>query len=242
MKGFPFKKAGFFILAFWAVSASAWSGQEIYLSLSPNQHYRVVVHQEVLRRVGDQVFFQYPIEVVNVRDRRHFPVQSGSSPFIQETNQGTFQVNWDSIHFDWAKESDRFFFQLEVIEGTWRTYYVDIPKAQAKDITPLLEAGIEDKISGKNWSCGTPQTQLLEWLKPDLAVFKLSSICGKDQPIPNEKYSDFNYTVLFDTTQGAVVSDCLDCKDEKASKKFYKYWQSTQVTPTPTPDETPSAE
>jgi hypothetical protein len=243
MKGFFSQKAGLFLFAFWAVSSSLCADdQQIYVSLSPNGHYRVIVSQEIMRRVDDQVFFQYPIEVVNVRNHRHFTIQSGSAPFIHETDQGTFTIDWDLIHFDWAKDSGQFFFQLEVIEDVWRTYYVNIAREQVTDITPLLEAGILDKVSGKNWSCGTPQINLLQWLKPDLAEFKLSSICGKDMPIPNEKFSDLNYTVLFDTTKRTVVSDCLNCKDEKASKKFLKYWQSTQVTPTPTPDETPGAE
>src|SRR5580658_866358 len=145
MKGFFSQKAGLFLFAFWAVSSSLWADdQQIYVSLSPNGHYRVVVSQEIMRRVDDQVFFQYPIEVVNVRNHRHFAIQSGSAPFIHETDQGTFTIDWDLIHFDWAKDSGQFFFQLEVIEDTWRTYYVSIAREQVTDITPLLEAGILD--------------------------------------------------------------------------------------------------
>ncbi|MGH7739346.1 MAG: hypothetical protein ACREL1_04295, partial [bacterium] len=60
----------------------ALAGQEIYLSTSPDNHYRVVVHQEIMRRIDDQIFFRYPIDLVNVRTDAHFKIQSGSAPFI----------------------------------------------------------------------------------------------------------------------------------------------------------------
>jgi hypothetical protein len=237
-----FLQIGACLLLFSAPALPLHADQEIYLSVSPNNHYRVVVRQEIMRRVDDQVFFRYPIEVVDTRTQAHFKIQSGSAPFIHETDNGTFQVDWDLVHFDWNPDSRQFFFQLQVIEGLWRTYHVNILKQTALDITPLLEAGVQDQFAKDNPTCGTPATAFKEWMKPTLAVFELSSVCGKDKPIPNKKFSELTYTVLFDTKTQTVVSDCEDCADKKSGKKFNRYWLSTQVTPTPTPDETPGAE
>jgi hypothetical protein len=231
--------AGLFLLG--ASAFPLHAEQEIYLSVSPDNHYRVVVRQEIMRRVDDQVFFRYPIEVVDTRTQAHFKIQTGSAPFIHETANGTFQVDWDLARFDWNPQSRQFFFQLQVIEGLWRTYFVSIPKQQSLDITPLLEAGIQDQFAKADPDCATPSTAFLEWMKPNLAVFELSSICGKDK-LPNKQFSQLTYTVLFDTKKQVVVSDCKDCADKKSVNKFDKYWLSTQVTPTPTPDETPGAE
>jgi hypothetical protein len=237
-----FLKAGAGLFFLLAPVLSVQADQEIYLSVSPNNHYRVVVRQEIMRRVDDQVFFRYPIEVVDTRTGAHFKIQSGSAPFIHETDNGTFQVDWSLVRFDWDKESRQFFFQLQVIEGLWHTYYVNIPRQRVLDITPILEAGLLDQFAKDQPSCGTPDTVFAGWMKPTMAVFELSSICGKDKPIPNKKFSQLTYTVLFDTKKEAVVSDCQNCADKKSAKKFDHYWLSTQVTPTPTPDETPGAE
>src|SRR5271154_5025518 len=114
-------------LLFSAWQGTAHAGQEIYLSLSPNERYRVVVDQVLDRRVGDHLFFRYPISLVNARNQnRHFEIKDGGTPLIKETDKGTFTVHWHSIRFDWAPDSLKFFVYLEVIEGTWKTYFVDI--------------------------------------------------------------------------------------------------------------------
>lgn len=231
--------AGLAFAGLWAMPALA--GQEIYLSVSPYNHYRVVVHQEIMRRIDNQIFFRYPIDLVDVRTGSRFKLQSGSAPFIQETPAGTFQVDWDLAHFDWDKDGRRLFFQLEVIEGLWRTYWVDIPRQKAVDITPILEAGLQEKFKNDT-GCGTPKTKFLGWMKPDLAMFELDSICGKDKPIPNQEFSALGYRVLFDTKKDSVVSNCMNCSPKKSQAKFERYWKSTQVTPTPTPDQTPGDE
>ncbi len=237
-----FWSAGFVLFLLGLFNRPALADQAIYLSLSPDNHYRVVVRQAILRRVDDQVFFRYPIEVVNVKTGAHFKIQTGSAPFIHETDNGTFQVDWDLIRFTWDKESRQFFFQLQVIDGLWRTYYVNIPRQSALDITPLLEAAVADQFAKDHPGCGTPDTNFLGWQKPPMAAFELSSTCGKDKPIPNHKFSKWTYTVLFDTKKEKVVSDCENCGEAKSLKKFDRYWLSTQVTPTPTPDEAPGAE
>ena len=246
MKAFNWKLGLWMMGALFALlsplAPAARAGQEIFLSVSPDTRYRVVVHQEILRRVDDQIFFRYPIEVVDVRRHTHFKIQTGSAPFIQETASGTFGVDWQLIRFAWDTKSQEFFFQLQVIEGLWRTYAVNIPRETSTDITPLLEAGIQDQFDKDHPGCGTPETRFVQWVKPHLALFKLVSTCGKDKPIPNSKFSELSYQALFDTQKGKVVSDCLNCADPKALKQFNRYWLSTQVTPTPTPDETPGAE
>ena len=49
--------------------------------------------------------------------------------------------------------------------------------------------------------------------------------------------------VVFDAKKQKVAKQCLDCNLKKAETTAWKYFQTTQVTPTPTPvpEETPGA-
>lgn len=222
------------------------ASQEIYLSESPNTRYRVVIDQIIDRRIGndpDKVFFKYIISLVNVRNpKHHFEILQGGSPLVQETDKHTFQVHWDSIHFDWAKDSLKFFVQLEVIEGTWRTYFVDINSGKTKDITSDIEQALKDKIDFHGWDCEQPKVEVVKWTKPHLAFLRLTSICGKNRKEENNKLFYLKDSVLFDALKGVVVSECMDCDEEKASKVFDKYFIQSIPTPTPTPEETPTAQ
>jgi len=241
---------------FWG---TAQAGQQLYLSESPNGRYRVVIEQLIDHRVGDKVFFRYSLELVNARNlKHHFEILQGGSPLVHETDKGTFQVSgepnpapppspndlfddhWASIRFSWAKDSLKFFVRLEVIEGTWKTYFVDINSGKTSDITSDLESGLAEKVDSKEWDCQQPKVELLKWTKPHLAFLKLTSICGKSKEKENNKLFYLTDSVLFDTLQAKVVSHCRDCKDEKSLKTFDKYFISTIPTPTPTPEETPT--
>lgn len=224
-----------------SVPVTSYAGQEIYLSNSPNGRYRVIVEQVIDRRVGDRVFFRYPLLLENTKDlRRHFEMMDGGSALIQETDNQTFKVDFDAVRFDWAKDSLKFFVHLQTIPGTWKTYFVNINTGKALDVTEDIEAGLYKKVEG--WGCQQPKVELVKWVKPHLAFLKLTSICGKDNDQENKKLFYERDSVLFDTTLGQVVSHCLECKDDGATKKFEKYYLSTIPTPTPTPEETPTAQ
>lgn len=219
---------------------TAQAGQQIYLSTSPNGKFRVVIEQVLERRVGDQIFFRYPLLVVNTRNpKRHFEIRDGGSPLVQETDKETFKINWESFHFDWAKDSEKCFLRLEVIEGTWKTFYVSVTNGKTRDITADLEQGLVSRADFHDWGCEQPKVEVVKWTKPYLAFFKLISICGKDKETENKKLFYSSDSVLYDTQKEMVVSDCGDCKDEKSLKKFDKYFITTIPTPTPTPEETP---
>jgi hypothetical protein len=234
-----FKSFGVLVIAL-LLAGTAQAGQQIYLSTSPSGKFRVVIEQVLERRVGDQVFFRYPLMVVNTRNpKRHFEIRDGGSPLVQETDKGTFKINWDSFHFDWAKDSEKFFLRLEVIEGTWNTFFVSVTNGKTQDITADLEKGLVGKADFHDWGCEQPKVELVTWTKPYLAFLKLTSICGKDKTKENPKLFYSSDSVLYDTQKEMVVSDCGDCKDEKSLKKFDKYFIASIPTPTPTPEETP---
>ncbi len=222
---------------------SVRAGQQVYLSQSPNNRYRIMVEQIIDRRVGEKVFFRYPISLVNSKNGRHFEIQEATTPLVRETERQTFQVHWDSIHFDWAKDSLKLFIRLEIIEGTWRTLFVDVNKGTTTDITADLEQFMVQRVDFHDWACQEPTTvQVVQWTKPYLAFLKVIDICGKDKEKENKTLFYMNDSLLFDTHLGKAVTHCADCKDEKALKVFEKYFQSTQATPTPTPEETPAAQ
>ena len=248
------------LLFFSALPRAVQAGQQLYLSESPNGKYRVIIEQAIDRRVGDKIFFRYSLDLVNSRNtKHHFEILQGGSPLVHETEKGTFQVyaepnpapvpspndmfddHWASIRFSWAKDSLKFFVRLEVIEGSWKTYFVDVNSGKTADITADLESGLADKVNAKDWDCQQPKVELLNWTKPHLAFLKLTSICGKKKVVENEKLFYLTDSVLFDTLKAKVVSHCRDCKDEKSLKSFDKYFISTIPTPTPTPEETPTA-
>lgn len=225
------------------------AGQQVFLNTSPNNRYRIYVEQEIDRRVGDRIFFRYPISLVNVkRPGHHFWILDAGSPLIQETERGTFKVRRDvtnpaelsSIHFDWSLDSLKVFIHLEVIRGIWKTYFVNINTGTTTDITADLEKYLVVKTEA--WDCEEPKVELVQWTKPDLAFFRLTSTCHK-----NKERADVNVffqkdSVLFDTVKGKVVSDCMGCKDDNSVKVFDKYYLKTIPTPTPTPEETPVAQ
>lgn len=229
--------------------SKAPAGQQVYLSTSPNERYRVYVEQVIDRRIGDQIFFRYPISLVNVRKPdRHFFILDAASPLITETDKQTFKVKWggtdplqpSSILFDWAPDSLKFFIRVEVIEGFWRTYFVDVNTGKTKDVTADLEKSLVAEIGKED--CEDPQVSLFDWTEPHLAFLKLISYCGKSREKLNDKHFDEEVSVLFDTDQGKVVSHCINCKDKSAYNKFEKYYIKSIPTPTPTPEETPTAQ
>lgn len=231
----------------WAGAARA--GQEVYLSTSPNNRYRIYVEQDIARRVGDRIFFRYPLMLVNVRrPDHHFWILDAGSPLIQETDTGTFKLHWDetnptepsSIHFDWSPDSLKVFIHLEVIEGTWKTYYVDVNTGKTMDITADLEQYLVQKTSG--WACEAPKIQLVKWTKPNMAFFRLTSTCGKNKEKLNDNFFYQTDSVLFDTEKDKTVDDCMGCKDDKSVNVFDKYYLKSLPTPTPTPEETPVAQ
>jgi hypothetical protein len=227
------------------------AGQQAYLSESPNGRYRVLVEQVLDRRVDDHIFFRYPIILENIEnlDRRFETVDAGPS-LVHETDKKTFEIEWDNsnppqlkaVRFDWAPDSLKYFMHLEVLEGVWKTYFVDIHKGTTTDITADLEAALSSKVDFHHWDCQQPQFQLVQWTQPYLAFFKLTSICGKDKEKENHDLFYANDSVLFDTQQVKTVSDCSNCNDEKALKKFDEYYIKSLPTPTPTPEETPTTE
>jgi hypothetical protein len=225
------------------------AGQQVYLSTSPNERYRVYVEQVIERRIGDKVFFRYPISLVNVRKPdRHFFILDAGSPLITETNKQTFKVKWggtdplqpSSILFDWAADSLKFFIRIEVIEGTWRTYFVDVNTGKAKDVTGDLEKTLVEEIGKED--CQQPKIEVADWTKPHLAFLKLTSFCGRSNKSLNDKHFNEEVSVLFDTDKGEVVEHCVNCKDKSAYKRFDKYYIKSIPTPTPTPEETPTAQ
>lgn len=241
----------FLFLTLWMVLAPspAPAGQQVFLSTSPNERYRVYVEQVIERRIGDQVYFRYPISLVNVRKpERHFFILDAGSPLITETDKQTFKVKWGgtdplqpaSILFDWAADSLKFFMRVEVIEGTWKTYFVDVNSGSTKDVTGDLEKALVAEIGQED--CEQPKVEVMGWTKPYLAFLKLTSYCGKSSEKINDKHFNEEVSVLFDTEKGEVVSHCTNCKDKSAYKKFDKYFIKSIPTPTPTPEETPTTQ
>jgi hypothetical protein len=228
---------------------NTWAGQQVYLSESPNGKYRVLVEQAVDRRVGDRIFFRYPIRLINSKNpKRHFEIRDAAPPLVQETEKGTFQVRWDgadsrepsSIRFNWSPDSLRFFMGLEVIKGTWKTFFVDVNTGITRDITMDLQKELVGKTDSKGWDCEQPRIQFVQWTKPHLAFLKLTSVCGKSREMANEGHFFLRDSVLFDTLEGRTVLHCLDCKDEVALLKFELHFLKSLPTPTPTPEETPT--
>lgn len=227
------------------------AGQQVYLSESPNGKYRVFIEQVIERRVGDRIFFRYPITLVNTKNlRRHFEIRDGGSPLVQETEKGTFKIRWDgadsrepsSIHFYWSPDSLRFFMGLEVIQDSWKTFFVDVNTGKTTDITPDLEGNMVGKIDFHKWDCEQPRVQFVKWTEPHLAFLKLTSVCGKNRGKENEKLFFMRDSILFDTIQYKVVQHCMDCEDHQASRQFQDYFTGTIPTPTPTPEETPTVQ
>jgi len=178
---------------------------------------------------------------VNIhKPQHHFEVRDAGSPLILETERGTFKVNWSSVRFDWAPDSQKFFMTLEILKGTWRTLFVDLDKGSHLDVTADLESGLNDKADFHDWGCEPPRFEVVTWTKPTLAFLKLTSLCGKNKDKENNKQFFLADSVLFDTLKAKVVTQCMDCKDEKSLKVFEKYYQKSIPTPTPTPEETPT--
>jgi hypothetical protein len=242
MKGF-FKYALILLLVLGALKQAVQAGQQIYLSESPNGRYRVLVEQAIARRVQDHIFFRYPLILQNTHNSdRQFRILDGSSPLIRETPKGTFQLHWESARFDWSKDSLKLFIHLEVIEGSWKTYFVDINSGKTVDVTAEIQKNLVSKVDFHDWDCQQPKVQVVQYIEPTLVFIKLTSICGKHKEKENAKLFYSSDSVLFDTVKQKIVSNCMECKDEKSLKKFNKYYLSTIPTPTPVPEETPTTE
>jgi hypothetical protein len=247
-----FKKL-FLVLSFLGTvfPLSLWAGQQAYLSQSPNGRYRILVEQVLDRRVDDNIFFRYPVILENIENPdRRFETADGGPILVHETDKKTFEIEWDNgnpprlkaVRFDWAPDSLKYFMHLEVLDGIWKTYFVDINKGTTTDITSDLEQALSDRIDSHSWDCQQPQFQLVQWTQPYLAFFKLTSICGKNKEKENHELFYANDSVLFDTQQVKSVSECSECKDESALKKFSNYYNKSLPTPTPTAEETPTSE
>jgi hypothetical protein len=221
----------------------ARAGQQVYLSTSPDGKYRVVVEQVIDRRVGgDHIFFRYPISLVDAKTLRHFVIREGVPPLIKESDRETFTPQWDSIKFNWAPDNQKLFINMEILEGSWRTYFVDIKLGKTLDVTADLESNLFDRIKSHGWSCQSATITPVQWIKPHLAFLKVATDCGKNTDRENNHLFTVSDSVLYDTVKQKVVSDCSDCDDPDSTKKFEKYFMKIQVTPTPTPDETPTAQ
>ena len=213
--------------------------QKIYMSESPNGKFRIVIKQLLYKRVGDRFFFQYPIILENVRNpKRHFTITEAGTPLVKETERQTFQMDWDYFKVIWAKDSQKCFFRLMVLQDNWKTFFVDVENG-ARDITAELQTDLVEERDGHGWTCQEPKLELVKWTKPHLAFLKLTSTCGKKPHTENRRLFFVTDSVLFDCRKGKVVRHCIDCKEKKAEKKFDKYFKSTLPTPTPTPEETP---
>ncbi|HUO58853.1 MAG TPA: hypothetical protein VMV05_11820 [bacterium] len=261
LKGFLF-----FLVTCAGLWGQADAGQQLYLSESPNGRYRVIIEQNLDRRVADKVFFRYSVDLVNTHNpSHHFEILQGGSPLVQETDKGTFQVkgepdsdlnpettpvakdmfddHWASIRFSWSADSLKLFIRLETIEGTWKTYFVDINSGKTRDITADLEQAMVAKFDARNWDCQEPEVRLIKWIEPHLAFFKLTTACGKSREKENDKLFRWKESVLFDTNKGRSVLGLDNSYDEKAATaKFQKYYQGTIPTPTPLPTPTPTPE
>jgi hypothetical protein len=227
------------------------ASQQSYLSESPNGRYRVLVEQVLDRRVADKIFFRYPIILENIQTPdRHFETVDAGPSLVHETDKKTFTITWDNgnppqlkaVRFDWASDSLKYFMYLEVLDGVWKTYFVDINKGTTTDITADLEEALVDKTDFHDWDCQQPRFQVVQWIQPDLVFLKLTSICGKNKEKENSDLFYVNDSVLFDSQQVKTVSHCSECKDEKALKKFNDYYTKSLPTPTPTAEETPTSQ
>ena len=217
--------------------------QQVYLSDSPNGKYRVIVQQEVFRRVGDKAYFSYPITAWNLRNRHSLHLYDASVPLIVETPRGTFTVHNESIHFDWSKDSLRCFVHLEYMEGQWKTLFMDLEKGQVMDVTDELKQGIFDKVADKSWACEASKITVDHWFNAFIPVFKVTTDCGKNQDSENNKLFRITDLVFYDTHKHKVIKHCLDCDPQKVEHAAWEYYQAAIATPTPTPvpEETPGA-
>jgi hypothetical protein len=227
------------LLLFSAFHGVARAEQKIYMSESPNGKFRIVIKQLLYKRVGDRIFFQYPIVLENVRNpKRHFTITEAGDPLVKETERQTFKMDWDYFQVIWAKDSQKCFFRLRVLPENWKTFFVDVEKG-VKDITAELQTALVKEWESHQWTCQEPKVELVKWTKPHLAFLKLTSTCGKHRNKENSRLFFVTDSVLFDAKKGIVASHCIDCKEKKAEKRFDKYFKSTLPTPTPTPEETP---
>jgi len=238
-----FKQAALAILLFCGFFQTASAGQEIYLSESPNAKFRVVVHQEIFRQVGEKPFFHYPITVWNLRNRRSFNIHDGGLPFIRETEKGTFTIHWESVHFDWSKDSRYFFMTLEVMPNAWKTFFGSVEKGKARDVTDELKGSLLDKISRRAWACEPAKITLDHWFNPFIAVFRVTSDCGSKRDEENNKLFKVSDWEIYDAKKQKIAKGCMECDAKEAEKKAWEYFQFTRITPTPTPvpEETPGA-
>lgn len=233
----------FFLCLLGAFRATAQAQQEVYLSESPNGKFRVVVDQVIDRRIDDRIFFRYPLSVVNTRDpSHHFEMRDAGSALVQETDRGTFKIaDWDAVHFDWSPDSLCFFMQLQILNGVWRTYFVDVEKGTTKDITGDIEQAIVKKSDFHKWDVQVPQVELVQWVPPYYAFLKLQTLYGTDRTKESKWLKSLADSVFFDLRKQKTVDHCINCGDASALKKFDRYYQSTIPTPTPTPEETPTS-
>lgn len=213
-------------------------GQEIYLGVSPDNRWRVLIRQEVLRRVEDQVFFRYPVYVADIRSGRRFHVHDASPPLVTETERGTFQLDWGQARMDWSADNRFLLLQLHLLKDVWSVFRVDVENRTVRDVTGDVRKGLLEKASKKGWVCESPKVTVAEWIKVHRPVLKLETSCvdpeaqGKDR-----KPKPFTHWVYLDLEKDEVAKECAGCGEEKALKEFKK-----EPKPTPTPTATPTDE
>src|ERR1700679_4018543 len=156
-----FSKFFLILVLLWTLAhLTLQAGQQAYLSESPNGRYRVLVEQVLDRRVDDNIFFRYPVILENIENPdRRFETADAGPVLVHQTDKKTFEIEWDNgdpprlkaVRFNWAPDSLKYFMHLEVLDGVWKTYFVDINKGTTTDITSDLEKTLPDRIVFINW-------------------------------------------------------------------------------------------
>jgi hypothetical protein len=221
------------------MAVPAFARYEIFLSTSPDNKLRVAITQEVLRHVGDKVFFEYPIYLVNKAGKKLFLIDKGTVPYVNETDRGTFTMDFERAKYIWAEDSRKFFIYLEVSEGEKRMILVDVAAKSAKDVTDQLAPKMAKKAARKGWKCERPVIEFAKWHKKDLAIFHLTTGCIKEGD-EKARMSAYDYWSIYDTVKKKLVKDCPGCKEEDALKSLTKEPKKKKPKPTPTPEETPT--
>lgn len=222
---------------------AASASQQFYLSTSPDGKTRVVVSQRLIRRVEDRLFFEYPVQMVDVKSGKRFDLFVAGAPLVKETPRGTFGVDTEAFKAEWApQDGDLVVVSLKTDADEWTVTLVDRAAKTQTDLLPLLKAGLLKKAASSNLECVDPTVTLTQWLTPVKPVFRLDSECNKALKEYKDKHNlrPFTHWVMYDSEK-KVVKECLNCAQEKAMELFNKKPKPTP-TPTPVEESTPTAE
>ena len=219
------------------------AGQRYYLATSPDGKTRVTVSQRLLRRVGDRLFFEYPVSLMNVKTGKSVELFTAGAPLVKENERGTFRYNMDSLKTEWASDGAHVLVFWEREEGIWTVAWVDTATGKAKNLDEEIRNGLLNLIGRRGAECQTPVVSISKWLSPLKPVFKVDTVCGK----PGEegkkdlhKMLPLEHWVMYDAEKD-VIKDCPDCAEAKAMKIFTKKPKPTP-TATPATEETPTAQ